>query len=89
MVDWACMPSSSGEGKNENRILVEKSHKNSHMEQGGQWNIRTRMYIELAQDHVPWWASVKQSISQSGIYYTFIKSIQGSTNLLDTEFVAK
>jgi hypothetical protein len=28
----------------------------------GHRNIRTRMYIELAQDHVPWWASVKQSI---------------------------
>jgi hypothetical protein len=85
MVDWACMPSSSGEGKNEKRILVGKPHKISHMEQGGRWNIRTRMYIQLAQDHVPWWASVKQS----NIYYTFIKSIQGSTNLLDTEFVAK
>ena len=30
-----------------------------------------------------------QSINQSVIYYTFIKSLQGSTNLLDTEFVAK
>jgi len=64
------MPSSSGEEKNENRILVEKPHKNSHMEQGGQWNIRTRMYIELAQDHVPWWASVKQSINQTFIIHS-------------------
>lgn len=61
MMDKTCMPSSSGEGKNEKRILVGKTHKSSHMEQGvGRWNTGTRLYIELTQDHVSWWASASQ-----------------------------